>query len=43
VRHEQTPTEIILKPVVIDNSNYQPYETPVEQRECPKVTEFATQ
>jgi hypothetical protein len=31
-----------IKPVVIDKTNYQPYETPVEQRQCPKVADMAT-
>ena len=42
LRKEPTPKEIILKPVVIEKSNYQPYETPVEQRTCPKLSEIAT-
>ena len=31
------PTEVILEPIVIDKSNYKPYETPVEQRTCPTL------
>ena len=42
LRKEGTPKEIILKPKVIDKTNYQPYETPVEQRQCPKLSEAAT-
>jgi ribose transport system substrate-binding protein len=42
VRKQSTPKEIMLKPVVIDKTNYQPYETPVEQRQCPKVADMAT-
>ena len=41
LRKEQTPKEIILKPVVIEKRNYQPYETPVEQRKCPTLAEMA--
>jgi ribose transport system substrate-binding protein len=41
LRKEQTPKEIILKPVVIQKSNYQPYETPVEQRQCPILADMA--
>jgi hypothetical protein len=33
----------MLKPVVIDKTNYQPYDTPVERRQCPKVAETLTQ
>jgi ribose transport system substrate-binding protein len=42
LRKQSTPKELILKPVVIDKTNYQPYETPVEQRACPKLDSFAT-
>ncbi len=42
LRKEPTPKEIILKPVVIEKSNEQPYETPVEQRTCPKLSDVAT-
>lgn len=42
LRREPTPTEIILKPVVIENANYQAHETPVEQRQCPKLADMAT-
>lgn len=42
LRREPTPTEIILKPVVIENANYQTHETPVEQRPCPKLADMAT-
>jgi len=40
---EATPKEIILKPVVIDKTNYGPYETPIEQRACPTLAEYAKQ
>jgi len=43
LRKESTPKEIILKPVVIDKGNFQAYETPVEQRQCPKLAETMTQ
>lgn len=41
LRKQETPKEIILKPVVIEKSNAQPYEAPVEQRTCPRVAEMA--
>lgn len=41
LRKEATPKEIILKPVVIEKSNYQPYEVPVDKRTCPKLAEIA--
>jgi ribose transport system substrate-binding protein len=40
LRKEATPKEIILKPVVIQKSNYQPYEIPVEQRQCPALADM---
>jgi ribose transport system substrate-binding protein len=43
LRKQPTPKEIMLKPVVIDKTNYQPYDTPVERRQCPKVAETLTQ
>ena len=42
LRKEQTPKEIILKPVVIEKSNTAAYEVPVEQRACPKLGDVAT-
>jgi ribose transport system substrate-binding protein len=39
LRKEAVPREIILKPRVIDKSNYQTFETPVEQRTCPSLAE----
>jgi ribose transport system substrate-binding protein len=35
VRHQSVPTLVTLTPVVVDKSNYQPYDVPVEQRNCP--------
>jgi len=40
LRKDKTPKEIILKPVVIQKSNFQPYEKPVEQRECPTLADM---
>lgn len=42
LRREPTPTEIILKPLVIENANYRAHEMPVEQRPCPKLADMAT-
>lgn len=42
-RKEPTPKEVVLKAVVIDKTNYQPFETPIEQRQCPKLSEVASQ
>lgn len=43
LRKEPVPKELILKPLVIDKTNYTRYETPVEQRTCPKLADIATQ
>lgn len=43
IRKQPTPKEVMLKPVVIEKANYQPYETPTEQRHCPKLGEVVTQ
>jgi len=42
LRKQPTPKEVMLKPVVVDKTNFAPYETPVEQRTCPKLSEIAT-
>lgn len=42
LRKQPTPTEIILKPVVIEKTNFQASDIPVEQRQCPKVADMAT-
>jgi ribose transport system substrate-binding protein len=41
LRKESTPKEVILKPVVIDKTNFGPYQTPVEQRTCPTLQSLA--
>ena len=41
LRKQPTPKEIILKPIVMDKSNYQDYETPIEQRRCRTVDSVA--
>jgi ribose transport system substrate-binding protein len=35
LRGRPVPKEIILPSTVIDKSNYQPYDVPLESRECP--------
>jgi ribose transport system substrate-binding protein len=44
IRHlkkQETPKEVILKSEVIDKTNYQPFETPVEKRTCPTLDSIA--
>jgi ribose transport system substrate-binding protein len=38
VRKENVPHELILKPTVIDKTNYAPFDQPLEKRECPTLT-----
>jgi ribose transport system substrate-binding protein len=40
LRKQQTPKEVILKPIVIDKTNFTPYEMPVEQRACPTLEQI---
>ncbi len=35
VRKESVPKEFVMKPVVVDKSNYQPYDVPADKRSCP--------
>jgi ribose transport system substrate-binding protein len=37
VRKEDAPKELMLKPVVIDKTNYAPFDQPYEKRECPTL------
>jgi len=37
LRKQPTPKEISLKAIVMDKSNYQDYETPLERRACPAL------
>jgi ribose transport system substrate-binding protein len=41
LRKEAVLKEIVLKPTVIDKSNYQPFDVPLETRNCPKWDEVA--
>jgi ribose transport system substrate-binding protein len=36
LRGETVPTEIILPVQIVDRANYQPWDRPLEQRECPR-------
>jgi ribose transport system substrate-binding protein len=38
VRKENVPHELILKPTVIDKTNYAPFDQPLDKRECPTLT-----
>ena len=41
LRHEPSPTEVIIKSVVVDKSNYQNFETTFERRPCPTLESIA--
>jgi ribose transport system substrate-binding protein len=40
LRHEPVPKEIIMPPVVVDKTNYQPWDKPFNQRSCPKWSDI---
>jgi len=40
LRKQPTPKEVMLKPVVVDKTNFTPYEMPVEQRACPTIEQI---
>jgi len=42
LRKQPTPKEVMLKPVVVDKTNFAPYETPVEQRTCPTLEQITS-
>jgi ribose transport system substrate-binding protein len=37
IRKENVPHELILKPTVIDKTNYAPFDQPLDKRECPTL------
>jgi len=39
LRGEAVPGEIILPVSIVDRSNYQPWDKPLEQRQCPRWDE----
>jgi ribose transport system substrate-binding protein len=41
LRKQPVPQELMLKPVVVDQSSYQHYETPMERRPCPTLESVA--
>lgn len=41
LRKEPIVTDVVLKPTVVNASNYQPYDTPLETRTCPAWSEAA--
>jgi len=41
LRHEPIIDSIVMHPVVIDKTNYQPYDMPVDKRSCPTWDEIA--
>jgi len=43
LRKAATPKEVMLKPVVIDKTNYAPFDQPYEKRQCPTLAGVAAQ
>jgi len=41
LRNEPTVTEVVLKPTVVNASNYKPYDSPLESRSCPSWSDAA--
>jgi ribose transport system substrate-binding protein len=41
LRKQPMPKEVLLQPVVVDKTNYEPYEVPVERRPCPSLDSIA--
>lgn len=41
LRNEPIVTEVVLKPTVVNASNFQPYDVPLESRSCPSWSEAA--
>jgi ribose transport system substrate-binding protein len=41
LRKQPVPKEVLAKTSVVDKSNYQAYETPVERRPCPTLESMA--
>ncbi|CAN7365377.1 sugar ABC transporter substrate-binding protein [Bosea sp. LjRoot9] len=41
LRNEPIVTEVVLKPTVVNASNFQPYDVPLETRSCPSWSEAA--
>lgn len=42
LRGEAVPAEIILPARIVDRTNYQPWDRPIEERECPRWHEVVT-
>lgn len=42
LRKEPVVNELVLKPTVVDKTNYQPYDVPLESRICPKWEDVAS-
>jgi ribose transport system substrate-binding protein len=43
IRKEDVPKELMLKPAVIDKTNYAPFDQPYEKRECPTLANVGRQ
>jgi|SRR5579862_98248 len=43
VRKESIPVEVLLKPMVVDKTNFAPFDQPFDKRECPALANVAGQ
>jgi ribose transport system substrate-binding protein len=43
IRKESIPNTVMLKPLVVDKSNYSPFDQPSDKRECPTLASVAGQ
>jgi ribose transport system substrate-binding protein len=43
IRKESVPTAVMLKPLIVDKTNYAPFDQPYDRRECPTLASVAGQ
>jgi ribose transport system substrate-binding protein len=43
IRKESVPTAVMLKPLIVDKTNYAPFDQPYDRRECPTLASVVSQ
>jgi ribose transport system substrate-binding protein len=43
LRKQDTPKEVMIKPLIVDKTNYAPFDQPYENRQCPTLASVAGQ
>jgi ribose transport system substrate-binding protein len=43
IRKEPVPAAVMLKPLIVDKTNYTPFDQPYDRRECPTLASVAGQ